>query len=130
MMRAAVERLLPAPSSLSAAQRRYEEALRRDPLNPRLHLSAGLAVLRQGEFGRARDLALSAASLEPNCLDAHLLAADASLRMGEKRAARQALDRFEAAQRALRGHRPRNPYEEDLVKYNDAVLRGLQESLR
>ncbi len=130
MMRAAAEGVVPAESALRAALRRYEEALRRDPLNPRLYLSAGLASRRLGEFDRAREFAHSAAALEPNYLDAHLLAADASQQIGEIKAARRELDRFEVARRTLRGHRPRNRYEEDLVKYNDAVLRGLQESLK
>ena len=129
MMRAAAEGLVPVPSALRAALRRYEEALDRDPLNPRLYLSAGLTSRRLGEFEKARELALSAAALEPNYLDAHLLAADASLQIKDIEAARRELGRFEEARRTLRGHRPSNRYEEDLVKYNDAVLRDLQESL-
>lgn len=129
MMRAAAEGVIPAPSALRAAGRRFEEAMRRDPLNPRLRLSAALAALRLGEHERARDLARSALELEPNFLDAHLMAADASAQMGDDDSAHQALERFRAARRALRDHVPRNRYEEDLVKYNDAVLRGLEERL-
>ncbi len=130
MRRAASEAVFPAEAARRAALRRFEEAARRDPLDPRVRCYAGLVALRLGDFDRARAEAGEAARLEPNFLDAHLLAADASQRAGDRAGAKRALARFHAAQRNLRGYLPRNQYEEDLVRYNAAVLERLQESLK
>ncbi len=129
MTQAALTRILPATPALRAALRRYEESARRRPLDPLVRQEAGLAALRLGDLERARSEARAALALEPNFLDAWLLLADAARGGGERAAARAALVEFRAARARLEGYSPVSPYEEGLLKYNDAVFARLEGDL-
>jgi O-antigen ligase len=130
MMQAAAVGALPPESALRAALRRYERAEQRQPLDPRLKIQAGIAALRLGDLERARAQARAGLDLEPNFLDAWLLAADAEMRAGDREAARRDLYSFQQARRRVQAVAPANEYEKNLVQYNEAVQRDLEEALR
>jgi O-antigen ligase len=129
MKRAAEEGALPVEAALRAALRRYEEAMRRRPLDARIRLYAGIAALRLGDLRRAGADAQAALDLEPSFLDALLLRADAEARSADKGRTRDTLRRFREARAALASWEPRNEYERDLVKYNEPVLVRLERAV-
>ena len=117
--------LLPEPASREAAAAAWAEASRRSPYDPFLLVERAVFLLGTGAPGRAGELAARALALEPNYVDAALVAHLAARAAGGEQAAeqerRRALRVLETADSL--GERAGSDYERRLITADPRLLR-------
>jgi len=117
------------PAAASRARRYYREAIALGGRDPRPLLELGTFLMAAGGPDEAMERIDEAVRLEPNFLAARMARARALLERGDPASARDELERLEQARRRLAGYVPRNGYESDLMRLDEAALARLRTRL-